>query len=477
MKKQELVFIPLAASSHLTGSIQFAKSLLDQNENLSITVLIILLPPQKDLDPYTKSVVSSNNHIKFIIIPSAITNHLPQSFSSSISVEMFVHRVFESHKPQVEHAIMDLVSDDSTQIVGFVLDMFSSCMIDVANKFMVPSYMFCSFSTAFLGFLLHLPDHHNRVGVNFHPSDSESVIPSYQNHVPANVLPGAVFDKSGGGYESYVYFGTRLKECKGFIVNSFAELEPYALNSILTPPNVYPVGPLIDLKNRNDSSGSTESEIRNWLDNQPLKSVLFLCFGTMGYFNESQLEQMAIALERSGHRFLWSIRQPPRDGNVATSDHTNVQKVLPDGFLERVKERGMVCGWAPQAEVLAHGAVKGFVSHCGWNSILESLWYNVPIATWPLHAEQQLNAFLLVKELELAVELSLSYRSHGSEVVMADQIQRAINSLMDDANPVREKVKDISEKGRNAMIKGGSSFVTLEKLVQDMLHNIIKPEQ
>ncbi|XP_076885463.1 UDP-glycosyltransferase 71D1-like [Bidens hawaiensis] len=204
MKKQELVFIPLAASSHLTGSIQFAKSLLDQNENLSITVLIILLPPQKDLDPYTKSVVSSNNHIKFIIIPSAITNHLPQPFSSSISVEMFVHRVFESHKPQVEHAIMDLVSDDSTQIVGFVLDMFSSCMIDVANKFMVPSYMFCSFSTAFLGFLLHLPDHHNRVGVNFHPSDSESVIPSYQNHVPANVLPGAVFDKSGGGYESYV---------------------------------------------------------------------------------------------------------------------------------------------------------------------------------------------------------------------------------------------------------------------------------
>ncbi|MFS7932154.1 putative UDP-glucuronosyl/UDP-glucosyltransferase, UDP-glycosyltransferase family [Helianthus anomalus] len=179
---------------------------------------------------------------------------------------------------------------------------------------------------------------------------------------------------------------------------------------------------------------------------------------------------MAIALERSGHRFLWSLRQPPAKDSVGTtSDYTNIKKVLPDGFLERVKERGIVCGWAPQSEVLAHGAVQGFVSHCGWNSILESLWYDAPIATWPLNAEQQLNAFLLVRELELAVELSLSYRSSVSELVMADQIERAIYSLMDDLNPVRKNVKDISEKGRNAMIKEGSSFGTLEKLVQDMV--------
>ncbi|KAI3827417.1 hypothetical protein L1987_01490 [Smallanthus sonchifolius] len=439
MKKWELVFIPLPASSHLTATIQFAKRLLDQHENLSITVFVILSPPQTDLDPYTKAIASSNDQI--------------------------------SHKSQVEEAIIELVSNDSTQVVGFVLDMFSTCMIDVANKFKVPSYIFLPFNISFLGFLLHLPTRHNQVRVNFHPSDPDSVIPSYQHHVPVNVLPGAVFDQRGGGYESYLYHGTRFKECKGVIVNSFVELEPYAINSIVTAPNVYPVGPLLDLKNHKDSTGSIE--IRGWLDNQPPKSVLFLCFGTMGCFDKPQLEQIAFALETSGHRFLWSIRKPPlKDTYGATSDYTNMEEVLPDGFLERVKERGMVCGWAPQADVLAHGAVKGFVSHCGWNSILESLWFNVPIATWPLNAEQQLNAFLLVRELELAVELSLSYRSSGSELVMADQIERAIDSLMDDANPVRERVKDIREKGRNAMIKGGSSFVTLEKLVQDMLQNI-----
>lgn len=132
----------------------------------------------------------------------------------------------------------------------------------------------------------------------------------------------------------------------------------------------------------------------------------------------------------------------------------------------------MVCGWAPQVEVLAHGAIKGFVSHCGWNSILESIVYGVPIATWPLAAEQQLNAFELVRELGLAVELSLSYRSKGTELVMADQIEKAICSLMDDENPVRERVKKISEKSMKVLENGGSSFVTLGKFVEDLLQNI-----
>ncbi|KAI3724993.1 hypothetical protein L1987_64763 [Smallanthus sonchifolius] len=322
---------------------------------------------------------------------------------------MLANLFFESYKSQVEEAVKELVSNDSTQLVGFVLDMFSSCMIDVANKFMVPSNIFLPTNTVFLGFLLHFPTRDKQVGVHFRLSDPDSVIPSCENLVPVNVLPGAVFDKKGGGYESFLY-----------IVSPFLVLWDY------------------------------------------------------GVFNKPQLEQIAIALETSGHPFLCSVRKPPpKDTYGVPSDYTNMEEVLPDGFLERVKERGMVCGWVPQVEVLAHGAVKGFVSHCGWNSILESLWFNVPIATWPLDAEQQLNAFLLVKELELAVELSLSYRSSGSDLVMADHIERAVESLMDDANPVRERVKGISEKGRNAVIKGGSSFATLEKLVQDMLQNVI----
>ncbi|GJZ93639.1 UDP-glycosyltransferase 71K1-like protein [Tanacetum coccineum] len=422
MTKFELVFIPLLASSHLTSAIEFAKRLVDQDETLSITFLMILLPNQTDLDPKTKSVAASYTRIRFIIIPPTI----------------------------------------ACMLVGFVLDMFCTSMIDIANKCMVPSYIIFTSNAAFLGFLCHLPVRHEKLGgVEFYPSDPDSVIPSFEHPVPTNVLPGAVLDKTGGGYEAFLYHGTRIQECKGVIVNSFVELEPYAFDSVRGSPTVYAVGPLLEDKKGCNSTGWIG--IKNWLDNQPLKSGA----------GEPQLEQMAIALERSGHRFLWSIRKPPpKDTLEAPTEYTNLEDALPDEFIERVKERGMVCGWAPQVEVLAHGAIKGFVSHCGWNSILESLVYGVPIATWPLAAEQQLNAFGLVRELGLAVELSLSYRSNGSELVMADQIEKAICSLMDDENPVRETVKKISDKSRKVLENGGSSVVTLGKFVDDLLQNI-----
>ncbi|KAL4580931.1 hypothetical protein LXL04_017137 [Taraxacum kok-saghyz] len=466
MKKSELVFIPLPAIGHLKSTVEFAKLLLDQDERLSITVLVILpIGDETNITSYTQSLANSNTRITYTMIHP--THHLFQP-SSSMCFEKLATIFIEKHKTQVEQAVMELLSDNSTHVVGFVLDMFCCCMIDVANKFKLPSYIFFISQVAFLGFLLHLPVRDSNGGRNFNLTDPDSDFSSFRNPVPANALPHAALDKIGGGYESFHYLGTRFHESKGIIVNSFAELEPYAINSMVTQSTVYPVGPLLDLK-VNDNKSTESIRILNWLDNQPSKSVVFLCFGSMGSFKPTQLEQIAMALESIDHRFLWSIRQPPsKDMHGAPRDCTSYEKVLPDGFFSRVKDRGMVCGWAPQIEVLAHEAINGFVSHCGWNSILESLWFGVPIATWPLYAEQQVNAFVMVRELRLGVELSLTYRS-GSELVVADQIKRALNSLMDDSNPVRERVKKMSEESRKALMKGGSSLLTLEKLVEDIM--------
>ena len=80
---------------------------------------------------------------------------------------------------------------------------------------------------------------------------------------------------------------------------------------------------------------------------------------------------------------------------------------------------GKVIGWAPQVAVLGHEAVGGFVSHCGWTALLESLWGGVPVATWPMYAEQQMNAFEMVRELGLAVEIKIDYaKDFGVEEVL-----------------------------------------------------------
>ncbi|KAI9196446.1 hypothetical protein LWI28_024007 [Acer negundo] len=112
-----------------------------------------------------------------------------------------------------------------------------------------------------------------------------------------------------------------------------------------------------------------------------------------------------------------------------------------DSWRELERERGvMIRGWAPQAEVLAHKAIGGFVSHCGWNSIMESLWHGVPIVTWPLYAEQHFNAFTLVKALRLSVEImrSDSRKDHDDgddHIVMGDEITRVVRYVMDGLKP------------------------------------------
>lgn len=59
-------------------------------------------------------------------------------------------------------------------------------------------------------------------------------------------------------------------------------------------------------------------------------------------------------------------------------------------------EVGKVIRQAPQVAVLAHNAIGGFVSHCGWNMVLESLWFGAPLEIWSVYAEQQINAFELI---------------------------------------------------------------------------------
>lgn len=216
-----------------------------------------------------------------------------------------------------------------------------------------------------------------------------------------------------------------------------------------------------------------------WLDDQLDSSVVFLCFGSQGSFGEERVKEIAVGLEQSGVRFLWSLRKPPpKDKVERPSDYKtdNLQEASPNGFLEKTKDIGLVCGWVPQKEVLAHSSIGGFVSHCGWNSILESLWFGVPIVAWPLYAEQPLNAFQMVKNLGLAVELKVDYRIMNKAIVVADEIARAIKCVMESDNEVRKKVKEKSEKSRLAVMEGGSSYAAFGDLIDDILRNIAMEE-
>ncbi|KAJ4705638.1 Glycosyltransferase [Melia azedarach] len=474
-KKPELVFIPSPGNGHLIPNIEFAKRLLDRDDRFSVTVLVINSVGNGS-DPtaaYTQLLPASDTRIRFIGLPQINTplEEYPKSR------EKFFTDFVDSHKPYVKEAIVKHLLSDSVPIAGLVLDMFCASMIDIGNELGVPSYSFFTSGAAFLGLVLYLSA---RGSEEFEESESETAdIFTYLNPVPYRVLPSFCFNKYGG-YTTFENIGKRFKEMKGIFVNTCKELEFHAVESLMKHdhiPPVYTVGPVIDFASRiqtqPSNAGTQRDEIIKWLDDQPSSSVVFLCFGSRGSFREEQMREVAFALEQTGRQFLWSVRKPPPPGKFEKpSDYEGLDEILPRGFLERTKGKGYLCGWGPQKEVLAHKAIGGFVSHCGWNSILESLWFGVPVVTWPIYAEQQINAFQMVKDLGLAVEMRLDYRMDGGELVQADEIVRAIEWVMDGGDEVRKRVKEASEKSRSALMDGGSSFDAYGRLIEDVLANM-----
>ncbi|ONI17876.1 hypothetical protein PRUPE_3G184700 [Prunus persica] len=468
-KASELVVIPSAGIGHLVSAVEMSKLLVARHDQLFITVLIMKLPfNSKGTEAYIASLEASPvlPRLNFITLPKV------PDLDKHLSSHSFRNQFVESHKTHVKNAVAELTesqSESRPRLAGFVIDMFCTTMIDVAYDFGVPTYMFFTSPAGFLGLLFNLQrirDVYGKDVSEFKDSDAELSLPTFVNSVPGRVLPSVVLDKEGA--ESFLSYAKRFTETKGILVNTFMELESHALDSLSdgeTPP-LYPVGPILNLMSDDTQSGSEQaqqkSDILEWLDDQPPSSVVFLCFGSMGSFGEDQVREIAWGLERSGLRFLWSLRQPPPKGTVVSpGDYSNPKGVLPEGFLFRTAAMGKVIGWAPQVAILAHQAVGGFVSHCGWNSTLESLWFGVPMATWPVYAEQQLNAFELVRELGLAVAIKMDYRRDTQVVVSAEEIERGIREVMEDDSDVRKRVKEMSEKSKKALTEGGSSHSSL----------------
>ncbi|CAH2057325.1 unnamed protein product [Thlaspi arvense] len=479
MKTAELVFIPFTAVGHLVSAIEIAKLLVSRNERLSVTVLVMKLPFDTSAHPKPFSDDTIAERIRFVdLLLDDFTKDLLAKNPAS-----FFKDFVDLQKPQVRQIVSEIMANGSgsafNQLAGFVIDMFCTPMMDVADEFGVPTYVFFTSSASLLSLIFHLytlQEDLRKDMTEFKDSDAELSVPSFSNAVPAKVLPSGVLDKKIGS-NMFINIAARFKKVKAILVNTFDELESHALKSLQNDgsiPPVYPVGPILNLHNN-----KSEGVLMSWLDNQPPASVVFLCFGSMGCFDGDQVKEIAHALERTGHRFLWSLRRRPNKSKIEMPvEYDNPQEVLPEGFTERTAELGRVIGWAPQVAVLSHPAVGGFVSHYGWNLTLESLWFGVPVATWPMYAEQQMNAFQMVRVFGLAVEIKLDYRNDfrmtTTEIVTAEVIENGIRRLMegDKSVEIRRRVKEMSEKSKITMAEGGSSHSCLGCFIQDVVNNV-----
>ena len=478
MKKAEVVFIPFPGVSHLVSTLEFAKLLISRDNRLRVTVLVIKFPHISENDVNTKFLPISDS-LNIINLPEV---SLPPNTNPGFAS---MPALLEAQKPNVKQAVSNLTTGggENGVLAAIVVDMFCTTMIDIAKEFSVPMLVFFTSGVASLGLNLHIHTLRERDNVDATQlqQKKELAIPTFANLFPSSSLPGSVLSKEWEPF--FMSFVKGLKNADGIIVNSFEELESHAVHSFSSHPEltslpiIYPVGPILSPEPK--TKDVVGSDIMKWLDDRPLSSVVFLCFGSRGCFDEDQVKEIAHAIENSGAHFIWSLRKPaPKGAMAAPSDYTlsDLCSVLPEGFLDRTEEIGRVIGWAPQAQILAHPAIGGFVSHCGWNSTLESIYFGVPIATWPLFAEQQVNAFELVCELKIAVEIALDYKvefnTGPNYLLTADKIEKGIRSVLDKDGEFRKKVKEVSEKSKKTLLEGGSSSAYLGRLIDYIMNQV-----
>ncbi|PON83477.1 UDP-glucuronosyl/UDP-glucosyltransferase [Trema orientale] len=257
-------------------------------------------------------------------------------------------------------------------------------------------------------------------------------------------------------FELMVKNNTSVKKTDWLICNSTYDLEPSAFNMA---PQIRPIGPLLATNNgRVRSHLKASTACLKWLDQQRPQSAIYIAFGSFTIFNPTQLRELALGLELSNRPFLWVVRTDKSDESSNANGGW-----FPEGFLERVANRGLIVNWAPQQKVLSHGSVACFISHCGWNSTVEGVSYGVPFLCWPYFADQFINQSYICD----VWRTGLGFDRDESGVIPRDEIRTKVEKVINDEK-MKERALRYKEMAAKCVEEGGSSNKNFKDFIEWM---------
>ncbi|CAL9213883.1 unnamed protein product [Arabidopsis halleri] len=427
-KKPHVLVIPFPQSGHMVPHLDLTHQILLRGA----TVTVLVTPNNSSYLDSLRS-LHSPEHFKTLILPFPSHPCIPSGVETlqQLPLEAIVH-MFDAlsrlHDPLVDFLSRQPPSDLPDAILGS--SFLSPWINKVADAFSIKSICF-------------LP-------INAH---SISVMWAQEDRSFFNDLETATT-------ESY-----------GLVVNTFYELEPQFVETVktrfLNHHRIWTVGPLLPFKAGVDRGGQSSippEKVSAWLDSCPEdNSVVYIGFGSQIRLTAEQTAALAAALEKSGVRFIWAVRDAAK--KVNSSDKSGEEDVIPAGFEERVKEKGLVIrGWAPQTMILEHRAVGSYLTHLGWGSVLEGMVGGVLLLAWPMQADHFFNTTLVVDKLRAAVRVG----ENRDSVPDSDELARVLAESVREDLPERVTLMRLREKGMEAIKEGGSSYKSLDELVAEM---------
>ncbi|KAG2600502.1 anthocyanidin 5,3-O-glucosyltransferase-like [Panicum virgatum] len=474
--KQTVVLYPVAAVGHVVPMAELAKVFLSHG---FIVTMVIAPPPLESSDPdasQIEQIAAANPSISFHVLPPIIPAHDDFAGSPKDPI-LLVLEMPRQYKDKLESFLRSIPRQ---RLHSLVIDVFCADAIDVAAKLGVPVYTFFPMGASSLAVVTQLPTllAGRQTGLEElgdTPLEFLGVPPMPASHLMAELLGHPEEEL----YETMASIFERGTDSRGVLVNTLESLESRAVHALRDPlcvpgkvlPPVYCVGPLVRGSQRNGEKTERRHECLTWLDAQPERSVVFLCFGSTGTFSADQIKEIAIGLDKSGQRFLWVVQAP---GNVNDSKsllekpcEPDLDAILPEGFLERTKDRGLVVkSWAPQVDVLNNPATGAFVTHCGWNSTMEGVMAGVPMLCWPLYAEQKMNKVFMTEDMGVAAEME----GHRTGFIKAEEVETKIRLVMEskEGRELQARVVARKKEAEAALEVGGSSHAAFVQFLSNV---------
>lgn len=392
-KVLHIVMFPWLAIGHLRPFLHLSKILAQKGHKISF------VSTPRNIQRLPK--IPSN----FVHLIDLVTFTLPEAENLSPPEESSMD--IPNSKAQFLKIAFDLLKSDLLTFLEnarpkpdwILYDYASYWLPSLATELGISTAYLCLFSAAFMAFLgppsFLISGEDGRLN-----SEDYTVVPkwvpfesdvAYRLHEIMKNVDGESGNESGT--PDSVRFGVSIAECDLVLIRTSIEFEPewFHLVCELYKKPVVPVGLLPPCDNDTEFNDEDESGyIKEWLDKQKVSSVVYVALGSEAVLSQEELSKLAQALERSGLPFFWVLREPPWLGNGSQL------QLLPDGFIERVKCRGIVhVGWVPQVKILSHSAVGSFLTHCGWNSVIEALGYGRVLILFPVMNDQGINARVL----------------------------------------------------------------------------------
>lgn len=275
------------------------------------------------------------------------------------------------------------------------------------------------------------------------------------NEIPSFLLPDSPFASVIPTFQEHIQT-LETEQNPLILANTFDELEQDSIGAV-DRMTVIPIGPLVPTDGQINLF-EQDTDYTQWLDSKPEKSVVYVSFGSMAVLSKNQIEQIFHGLVKSQRPFLWVIRR---------TEYTGETRDLIEAGLKGSND-GLVVPWCSQFEVLRSGSVGCFLTHCGWNSMLESLVAGVPVVGCPQLSDQMTNAKMVEEVWGNGVRAAVN----GEGVVEGKEVGRCLEVVMgggERGQGIRSKCSEWKGLGKGALVEGGSSHTNLERFLERLV--------